>query len=84
MIKKEEQLETKRLTELDETIILMTKPYAMATLTCMFLACFSLVRTWNYKDSPAFVISSITLGINIIFLVILYLRAKKIRKTQKE
>ncbi len=72
------------LTEVDETVLFLTRPYVMITLVCWVLSLYCIINTGNDHQSLSFILSSITLIIDSLFLVILIFRAKRIRRKTKE
>lgn len=72
------------LTDLDESVLFLTRPYAMITLVCWVLSLYCIIYTRNDSQSSSFVLSVITFVINNIFLIILYFKAKRIRSKAKD
>lgn len=72
------------LTEVDETVLFLTRPYVMITLVCWVLSLYCIINTGIDHQSLSFILSSITLIIDSLFLVILIFRAKRIRRKTKE
>jgi len=67
------------LTDWDETLLFMTRPYMVFVLLCWLLSLYCIVSLRNDTQSVAFALSAITFAIDSIFLVILYLKGKRVR-----
>lgn len=83
MLNKKELSKNNKLTELDETVLFMTKPYAIASIVCFILAVFSFFYTWPDTDNPSLFISGFVMVVNFIFIIAILVNAKRIRKNDK-
>ena len=82
MLNKNEQ-EHSGLTDLDEILLFMTRPYMVFVLLCWFLSLYCIISLRNDTRAMAFALSVITFIIDSIFLVILYYKAKYVRYKNK-
>lgn len=82
----EEDNKYNELTDVDETLLFMTKPYMLIVLACWFLSLYSIISLRDDRQSMAFIMSIITFIIDSLFLIILYLKAKRVwrRKPRDE
>ena len=89
MRKKEQSLSERKdmqhsgLTDLDETILFLTRPYVKITAVCWFLSLFCIISTVNDMNSSAFVLGVTSFLIDSIFFLVLCYRAKWIRRKKK-
>ena len=85
MFRKKETKETtySGLTEFDESVLFLTRPYIKITLVCLLLSFYCILNTGGDYDSRSFVLSVITFTMNSIFIVILYFKARRIRTKGK-
>jgi hypothetical protein len=72
------------LTDLDESVLFLTRPYAVIASICWILSLFCIINTRNDALSFVFVISFITFLIDSVFLITLYFKAKRIRRKTKD
>jgi hypothetical protein len=72
------------LTDLDESVLFLTRPYAVITLICWILSLFCIINTRNDIKSFPFAICVITFLIDSFFLIILYFKAKNVRRKTKD
>jgi len=85
MIKREEQSKSKKLTELDETTIEMSKHYIMFALIIVVLSAFSIftLRGDNSDEATgAFVVSIVNAVTMSILLVVIFVRARRVWKSK--
>lgn len=68
------------LTDMDETLLLMTRPYMIIALICWFLSLYCIINLRNDRESMAFVLSVITLVFDGAFIVIIFHKARGVRK----
>lgn len=68
------------LTDMDETLLFMTRPYMIAALICGLLSLYCIISLRNDRESIAFVLSLITLVSDGTFILIVYYKARGVRK----
>lgn len=90
LIRKKEQSLSERkemqrnsLTDLDETVLFLTRPYIKITVVCWFLSLFCIIGTVYDMNSSAFVLGVTSFLIDSIFFLVLCYRAKWIRRKKK-
>jgi threonine/homoserine/homoserine lactone efflux protein len=89
MRKKEQSLSERKemqrnsLTDFDETVLFLTRPYIKITVVCWFLSLFCIIGTVNDMNSSAFVLGVTSFLIDSIFFLVLCYRAKWIRRKNK-
>ncbi len=89
MRKKEQSLSERKemqrnsLTDFDETVLFLTRPYIKITVVCWFLSLFCIIGTVNDMNSSAFVLGVTSFLIDSIFFLVLCYRAKWIRRKKK-
>ncbi|HBG76048.1 MAG TPA: hypothetical protein DDW86_03715 [Clostridiales bacterium] len=67
------------LTELEETILFMTRPYLIFVLVCWALSLFCMLHLRNDMHSASLGLSVFTFALDSVFLFILYRKAKHVR-----
>ncbi len=72
------------LTDFEETVLFLTRPYVKITVVCWLLSLYCILSAGNDFKSPAFVLGIITIIIDSIFCLILYIRAKWIGRKKKK
>ncbi|GEM_PF-3783078 len=72
------------LSEFDENVLFLTRPYIKITLVCWFLSLYCILNTGNDLHSLPFVLSVFTFITDSILIVILYIKVKRIRRKTKE
>lgn len=72
------------LSEFEETVLFLTRPYIKITVVCWFLSLYCTLSTGVDFKSSSFVLGLLTLIIDSILLLVLYFRAKRIRRKKKE
>ncbi|MDF2542433.1 MAG: hypothetical protein K0S47_2151 [Herbinix sp.] len=80
MPKKGNKAENEGLSDVDESVLFFTRPYAIITLVCGVLSLFCMIYLRNDTQSASFVLSALTFILDFIFLIFLYLKAKRVRK----
>ncbi len=70
----------KGLTDLDETVLFMTRPYLIFVLACWVLSLFCILHLRNDTHSASFGLSVFTFSLDSVFLFILYRKAKHVRQ----
>lgn len=86
MIKREEQSKRKKLTELDETTIEMSRHYLTFAFICLLLSAFSIFTLWgNNSDeaSGAFIVSVVNAVTMSILIIAIFIRARRVWKVKK-
>lgn len=76
---KEKENPSRGLTDKDELVLSQMKPYLSGSILCSILAVLCLLFIGFKPDEMAFWLCIITLFINLIFFIAIYLRGKKIR-----
>jgi hypothetical protein len=71
------------LTDLDETVLFLTRPYIKITAVCGLLSLFCILSTVNDTNSSAFVLGVTSFLIDCVFFLVLCYRAKRIRRKKK-
>lgn len=68
------------MTEKDELILSQSKPYLTGSILCSLLAFFCLVIIGFKPQELPFWLSVVTITLNILFLISVFIKTKKIRK----
>ena len=80
----ENRYDHRGLSDIDERVLFFFRPYAVAMLVCWFLSLFCIVYLRNNGRSSSFVLSVLTFIISNLFLIVLYIKTKNIRKRTGE
>jgi hypothetical protein len=70
-------------TDLEETILYLSGPYMKITSVCWFLSLYCIIDASGDYQSVSFVLGVITGLVDSILFLVLYFRARRIRKREK-
>ncbi|MBE5966632.1 MAG: hypothetical protein E7255_06655 [Lachnospiraceae bacterium] len=77
---KKKKPEYNGLTDMDETLLFMTRPYMIFSLLCWLLSLYCIISLRKDTQSMAFVLSAITIVIDSVLITTIYYKAKRVRK----